>query len=243
MSDWFDFPSIAERVAHLRSLVPPSIRIVAVTKTISSSLMREAYGAGIRDFGESRLQEAIAKQQELADLDDINWHLIGHLQSNKAKQALQHFQWIHSVDSVAIAQRLNLLAAELKAPPKICLQVKLRPDPNKFGWTASELLNQLPLLQPLQHLSIQGLMTILPLGLSLAEQLETFQVAKDLAQSIRQHPQTPLSITELSMGMSSDYSLAIQAGATMIRPGRILFGERNKASPPSSAHVLGLDVE
>jgi PLP dependent protein len=232
MSDWFDLPSVAERVAHLRSLVPSSIRIVAVTKTIPSRLMREAYGAGIRDFGESRLQEAIAKQAELADLRDITWHLIGHLQSNKAKQALQHFQWIHSVDSLAIAQRLNVLAVELETPPKICLQVKLKPDPTKFGWTTSELLAQLPLLHGLQHLSIQGLMTILPLGLSLNEQLETFESVSDLARSIRRHPQTPLPMAELSMGMSSDYPLAIQAGATMIRPGRILFGERNGASSP-----------
>jgi PLP dependent protein len=237
MSDWSDLSSVTERVAHLRTLVPLSVRIIAVTKTITSELMREAYAAGIRDFGESRLQEAILKQEALADLSDISWHLIGHLQSNKAKQALQHFQWIHSVDSLAIAQRLNTLAADLKVPPKICLQVKLRPDPNKFGWAASELLDQLPLLQPLQHLSIQGLMTILPLGLSLPEQLETFQTARDLAQSICQHPQTPLPITELSMGMSSDYCLAIQAGATMIRPGRILFGERTEDSLLRSAYI------
>ncbi|WP_404785477.1 YggS family pyridoxal phosphate-dependent enzyme [Altericista sp. CCNU0014] len=228
MSDWSVLSSVAERVAHLRNLVPPSVRTIAVSKTVPSSLMREAYAAGIRDFGESRLQEAILKQQELADLSDIAWHFIGHLQSNKAKQALQHFQWIHSVDSLAIAQRLDLLAAELQVSPQICLQVKLKPDPNKFGWTAPELLEQLPLLQPLQHLRIQGLMTILPLGLSPAEQLETFQSVRDLAQTIRQHPDTPLPLTELSMGMSSDYALAVRAGTTMIRPGRILFGERKE---------------
>jgi PLP dependent protein len=226
MLDWSTFSSVTERVIHLRSLTPASVRIIAVTKTVSTDLMREAYGAGIRDFGESRLQEAIQKQQELADLPGITWHLIGHLQSNKAKQALQHFQWIHSVDSVAIAQRLNQLAANLPVPPKLCLQVKLSPDPSKFGWTAPDLLAQLPLLQPLAHLSIQGLMTILPLNLSQTEQLSTFQGVRDLAKTLTQHPQTPIPITELSMGMSSDFSLAIQAGATMIRPGRILFGER-----------------
>jgi PLP dependent protein len=229
MVDWSNFPSVTERIIHLRNTTPPSVRIVAVTKTVPVHLMREAYAAGIRDFGESRLQEAILKQQALVDLPGLTWHLIGHLQSNKAKQALQYFQWIHSVDSLAIAQRLNLLAANLKDPPKLCLQVKFSPDPNKFGWTAPELLAQLSQLQPLKHLSIQGLMTILPLNLSCPEQLKTFQAAKELAQQICQHPKTPLPITELSMGMSSDYPLAIQAGATMIRPGRILFGEREGA--------------
>lgn len=228
MVDWSHFPTVAERIIQLRHDVPPSVRIIAVTKTVPIPLMREAYGAGIRDFGESRLQEAIQKQQACADLPDITWHLIGHLQSNKAKQALQHFQWIHSVDSLAIAERLNQLSAELglETAPKLCLQVKLRPDPNKFGWTTQTLIEQLPQLHALKHLSIQGLMTILPLNLSPTEQLTTFQSVKDLAQSLRQHPQTPLPITELSMGMSADYALAIQAGATMIRPGRILFGER-----------------
>jgi PLP dependent protein len=227
MPDWSNFSSVAERVLHLRSITPDSVRIIAITKTVPTDLMREAYGAGIRDFGESRLQEAVQKQQELADLPGITWHLIGHLQSNKAKQALQHFQWIHSVDSVAIAQRLNQLAADLPMPPKLCLQVKLKPDPNKFGWTAPELLNNLPLLQSLAHLRIQGLMTILPLNLSLLEQLSTFQGVRDLAQTIRQHPHAAIPITELSMGMSSDFPLAIQAGATMIRPGRVLFGDRS----------------
>jgi PLP dependent protein len=226
MVDWSSFSGVTERVLCLRSITPPSVRIVAVTKTVPTHLMREAYEAGIRDFGESRLQEAIPKQQELADLPGIAWHLIGHLQSNKAKQALQHFQWIHSVDSVAIAQRLNQLAIDLPVSPKLCLQVKLRPDPNKFGWTAPELLDQLPLLQPLDRLRIQGLMTILPQGLSQTEQLSTFQSLRDLAQSIGSHPLAAMSITELSMGMSSDFLLAIQAGATMIRPGRILFGDR-----------------
>jgi PLP dependent protein len=232
MADWSNFSTVAERILHLRRDVPPSVRIIAVTKTVPVHLMREAYGAGIRDFGESRLQEAILKQQALADLSDITWHLIGHLQSNKAKQAIRHFQWIHSVDSMAIAQRLNQLSADLGIVPKLCLQVKLSPDPNKFGWTAQGLLEQLPSLHALKHLSIQGLMTILPLNLSPAEQLATFQAAKDLAQRLSQHPQTPLPLTELSMGMSSDYALAIQAGATMIRPGRILFGEREKNPSP-----------
>jgi PLP dependent protein len=227
MADWFDLPSVTERVAHLRQTIPPQTRIVAVTKTVSVELMREAYAAGIRDFGENRLQEAIAKQQVLADLTDVTWHFIGHLQRNKAKQAIAHFQWLQSVDTLALAQRLNLLAADLPTPPQICLQVKLRDDPSKFGWTPEALLSNLSDLHTCDALTIKGLMIILPFNLASAEQLQAFQEAQLLAQKIRQHPAHPLPITELSMGMSDDYLLAIQAGATMIRPGRILFGARS----------------
>jgi PLP dependent protein len=226
MADWFDLHSIAERVAHLRQTIPPQTRIIAVTKTVDPELMREAYAAGIRDFGENRIQEAIAKQQALAGLGDVAWHFIGHLQRNKAKQAIAHFQWLQSVDSLPLAQRLNLLATEVRSPPQICLQVKIRPDPTKFGWTPEDLLSSLAALQTCQNLDIKGLMIILPFGLSSAEQLQAFQDAQLLAQQIGRHPTTPLPITELSMGMSSDYLLALQAGATMIRPGRLLFGGR-----------------
>jgi PLP dependent protein len=227
MVDWFDFPSVAERVAHLRQTIPAQTRIIAVTKTVSVELMRAAYAAGIRDFGENRIQEAIAKQEVLADLRDVTWHFIGHLQRNKAKQAIAHFQWLQSVDSLALAQRLNQLAADMPTPPRICLQVKLRPDPSKFGWTPEELLSSLVDLQACKFLALKGLMIILPFGLSSEEQHQAFQDAQLLARQIRHHPTTPLPLTELSMGMSDDYPLAIQAGATMIRPGRILFGARS----------------
>jgi PLP dependent protein len=227
MVDWSSLASIAERVAHLRQTIPPQTCIIAVTKTVSIELMREAYAAGIRDFGENRIQEAIAKQQALADLQDVTWHFIGHLQRNKAKQAIAHFQWLQSVDSLSLAQRLNLLAADLPTPPRICLQVKLRPDPSKFGWTPEDLLSSLSDLQACHALAIKGMMIILPFNLSSQEQLQAFQEAQRLAQHIRQHPAHPLPLTELSMGMSDDYLLAVQAGATMIRPGRILFGVRS----------------
>jgi PLP dependent protein len=228
MLDWSSLPSVAERVAHLRQIIPPPTRIIAVTKTVDLALMREAYAAGIRDFGENRIQEAIAKQQALADLHDVTWHFIGHLQRNKAKQAIAHFQWIQSVDSLALAQRLNLLATDLPTPPRICLQVKLRPDPSKFGWTPEDLLSSLSDLQACNALALKGLMIILPFNLSSEEQLQAFHEARLLAQQIQQHATHPLPLTELSMGMSDDYPLAVQAGATMIRPGRILFGVRSR---------------
>jgi pyridoxal phosphate enzyme (YggS family) len=217
---------ITERIVNIRQQLPPGVRLIAVTKQVSVDAMREAYAAGVRDFGESKVQEAEAKLAQLGDLPDLNWHLIGHLQGNKAKKAVEHFQWIHSCDSLNLAQRLNRLAVELSMRPKICLQVKVAPDPNKYGWTVPELLADLSELDQCDALNIQGLMTILPLGLSQQESLEVFERTRELAEKIRQQNWSNLQMQELSMGMSNDYSLAVQAGATMVRLGRIIFGER-----------------
>ncbi len=217
--------SIPQRIQQIRQQIPPSVRLIGVTKQVSIEAMRQAYEAGIRDFGENRLQEALVKQEQLQDLADICWHFIGHLQANKAKKILEHFPWIHAVDSLKLAQHLNSIAADLPHPPQICLQVKVLPDPNKYGWQISELLADLPQLEHCQQLKIQGLMTILPLGLSNEQMLQAFETTTNLAQTINR--QSRLSMTQLSMGMSDDYRLAVQAGATMIRLGRVIFGERN----------------
>lgn len=218
--------SIPERIAQIRQQLPPDVRLIAVTKRVSVEAIREAYNAGVRDFGESQVQEAAAKQDELQDLPDITWHLIGHLQRNKAKKALTQFQWIHSCDSLKLTQRLNQLAGELAVSPQICLQVKIMPDPHKYGWTIPELLEILPELDQCKALQIQGLMTIPPLGLSSQETLGVFERTRDLADEIGQQNWSNLRMQQLSMGMSEDYALAIQAGATMVRLGRIIFGER-----------------
>jgi len=218
--------TIAERVLHIRQSLPPSVRLIAISKQMPASAMREAYAAGVRDFGESRVQEAEEKRSQLQDLPDITWHLIGHLQANKAQKALEIFQWIHSVDSLKLAERLNRLAAPLPQQPSICLQVKLLPDPNKYGWEVTDLLTDLPQLDTFEHLDIVGLMTILPLGLSDAEIFNTFDQTHTLANKIAQENWQRIRMNELSMGMSNDYPMAVQAGATMIRLGRILFGDR-----------------
>jgi hypothetical protein len=217
---------ITERIADIRQQLPAGVRLIAVTKQVSVDAMREAYVAGIRDFGESRTQEAEAKVAQLKDLPNLNWHLIGHLQNNKAKKALEQFQWIHSCDSLKLAQRLNRIAAELSLRPQVCLQVKVVPDPDKYGWTVPELLADLPELDQCDAIQIQGLMTILPLGLSQQESLAVFERTRELAEKIRQQNWSNLQMHELSMGMSGDYPLAMQAGATMVRLGRIIFGER-----------------
>ncbi|WP_338038477.1 YggS family pyridoxal phosphate-dependent enzyme [Neosynechococcus sphagnicola] len=151
---------LAERIAQIQQTLPPSVRLIAVTKQVESAVIRAAYVAGLRDFGENRVQEAIAKQLQLQDCPGITWHLIGHLQSNKVQKALGHFQWIHSVDSLKLADQLNHLATDLSQPPCICLQVKILPDPNKYGWTVPQLLADLATLNQYTHLDICGLMTI-----------------------------------------------------------------------------------
>lgn len=218
--------AIAHNLQTLRQSLPPQVRLVAVTKQVSIAAMRAAYAAGVRDFGESRIQEAAEKQEQLQDLPDVTWHLIGHLQSNKAARALELFQWIHSVDSLKLAQRLNQLAASRPIPPNLCLQVKILTDPTKYGWTVAELLADLPELDQLTAVNIMGLMSIPPYGLSDQETLAVFTQTRELAEKIRQQPWSHLRMDHLSMGMSNDYPLAIQSGATMIRPGRILFGDR-----------------
>lgn len=219
--------SISERIATIRASLPTSVRLIAVTKTVPTELMRYAYAAGIRDFGESRIQETASKQAELQDLSDVTWHLIGHLQSNKAKKALELFQWIHSVDNLQLAQRLNQLASQLGVNPQVCLQVKILPDANKSGWSVPELLADLSELNQCKNLQIQGLMTIPPAGLHDAEIINVFNHTNELAKEIQSQNWSHIKMQHLSMGMSGDYVLAVQAGATMVRLGTILFGQRS----------------
>lgn len=225
-----EFDLLKERIEKFRHTIPDSVRIIAVTKQVSTDAMRAAYAAGLRDFGENKVQEAEAKQEELKDLKDVTWHLIGHLQSNKAQKAIEHFQWIQSIDSLKLAQRLNRLAESCPTKLQVCLQVKMLPDPNKAGWTISDLLADLPSLSECRNLNIQGLMTIPPLGLESTQTIEVFHHTRDLAETIRQQTLPGIRMDQLSMGMSDDYLLAVQAGATMIRPGRVLFGSRKPAS-------------
>jgi pyridoxal phosphate enzyme (YggS family) len=219
-------------VEQIKKQIPDRVRIVAVTKKVSVDGIRQAYKAGLRDFGENRLQEAIAKQTQLEDLTDICWHFIGHLQANKAKKAIENFGWIHSLDSLNIAQRLNRLASEaikedvIQSPPQVCLQVKILPDPHKYGWEVEQLWKDLAAIDNLESLKVCGLMSILPLGLSEEEILAAFTQVNQLAQQIKAQKWSHITMNELSMGMSGDYLLAIKAGATMIRLGTIIFGMR-----------------
>jgi PLP dependent protein len=215
--------SIADNIETIRRDLPASVKLIAVSKYVSVAQMREAYAVGIRDFGESKIQEAQIKQQQLADLPDLRWHLIGHLQGNKVRKALQIFDWIHSVDSLKLVQQIDRVATELQISPNICLQVKILPDPDKYGWTVLDLISALPEVASCQQLQLRGLMAIPPLGLTTTQTAHFFEQVRDLRDQINQQAESCLHLSELSMGMSGDYLPAIVAGATMIRLGTIIF--------------------
>ena len=212
--------------------IPPTVTLIAVTKFLSVETIRAAYDRGLRHFGESRVQEAIAKQADLTDLPDITWHLIGHLQANKARKAVEHFDWIHSVDSLKLAERLDQAARALDRRPQCCLQVKLVPDPPKYGIDAADLGPLLPQFDQLTQLNIRGLMTIPPQGTDPATGRALFTAAQSLASTINQGGFNRLHIDQLSLGMSGDYPQAIACGATMVRLGTVLFGPRPPAPSP-----------
>ena len=212
---------INKRITQIRSEIPSSVSLIVVSKQQSVESIKEAYNSGIRDFAENRLQEALEKQEELKEYDDISWHFIGHLQTNKAKKVLENFNWIHSVDSLRLAQHLNQIIEKISASPYICLKVKAMPDPDKYGWLPETLWEDLHELEKCKNLMIRGLMTILPLNLSTNESLHAFQKVQTLAQDINE--KSSLFLKELSMGMSNDYLLAIQKNTTMIRLGRTIF--------------------
>lgn len=212
--------SAEDRLAAIQAQLPPGCRLLAVSKGQPAAAIRALAAAGQRSFAESRLQEAAAKQQELADLPDLDWHFIGRLQANKVRPVLRTFTTIHSVDSLALAERLARIAAEEQRAPQVLLQVKLRPDPSKGGFEPQELLRDWPQLQQLAPLQITGLMTIAPLALELQERRSLFQDCAALAGELGLH--------ELSMGMSGDWREAAASGSTWVRIGSALFGERQQ---------------
>ena len=212
--------AVEARLAAIQAQFPPGCRLLAVSKGQPAAAIRALAAAGQRSFAESRLQEAATKQQELADLPDLDWHFIGRLQANKVRPVLRTFTTIHSVDSLALAERLARIAAEEQRAPQVLLQVKLRPDPSKGGFEPQELLRDWPQLQQLAPLQITGLMTIAPLVLELQERRSLFQDCAALAGE--------LGLRELSMGMSGDWREAAASGSTWVRIGSALFGERQQ---------------
>ncbi len=209
---------LAERFAEVRRDLPPTCRLLAVSKGQGADVIREAVALGQRSFGESRLQEALGKQEQLKDLGPLDWHFIGRLQANKARAVLRHFGTLHSLDSLPLAERLQRIALEEGVAPVVFAQVKLRPDPGKTGFAADALRQAWPRLVDLAPLRLRGLMTLAPQGLEREERLALFQDCAALARE--------LQLPELSMGMSGDWREAVEAGATWIRLGSGLLGVR-----------------
>ncbi|NDG75703.1 MAG: YggS family pyridoxal phosphate-dependent enzyme [Synechococcaceae bacterium WB8_1B_136] len=216
--------ALAQRLQDLRAALPPSTRLLAVSKGHPAEQVRALAALGQRSFAESRLQEATPKQQLLADLTPLDWHFIGRLQANKARPVLRQFGTLHSVDSLALAERLARIAAEEGLSPAVFLQVKLRPDANKSGFSEAELRQAWPRLRELQPLRPLGLMTMAPLGLDAGERRRLFDDCAALARD--------LGLSELSMGMSGDWREAAAAGSTWVRIGSALFGAKPDPSQP-----------
>ena len=206
-----------DRWRQLHEQLPESARLLAVSKGHPAQAVRELAELGQRAFGESRLQEALPKQEQLADLA-LEWHFIGRLQSNKVRGVVRAFSVIHSLDSLALAERVSRIAGEEGCHPQVLLQVKLRPDPSKGGFSAAGLLEAWTALAALPHLSITGLMTMAPLEAQEADRRALFADCRALADR--------LGLADCSMGMSGDWPLAVQQGGTWLRIGSALFGPR-----------------
>jgi PLP dependent protein len=202
---------------------PGSVTLVAVSKTVSSEALRDAVAAGLDLLGENRVQEAAAK---VGEVPGARWHLVGPLQSNKAHPALEVFDAIESVDSVKLARRLDRLVPEIRSEARypILLEVNVDRDPAKAGFAPDAVDGALAELVELPHLELRGLMTVGRLTTDPAEARRTFVGLRELAERTRSR--WPALGAELSMGMSDDFELAIEEGATIVRVGRALFGER-----------------
>ncbi|WP_085697851.1 YggS family pyridoxal phosphate-dependent enzyme [Pseudomonas sp. B26(2017)] len=197
-----------------------SVRLLAVSKTKPAQALREAYAAGLRDFGENYLQEALGKQLELADLPLI-WHFIGPIQSNKTRSIAEHFAWVHSVDRLKIAQRLSEQRPADLPPLNICIQVNVSGEASKSGCTPQDLPALAQAISTLPHLKLRGLMAIPEPTEDRAEQDAAFAAVQKLQAGL------DLPLDTLSMGMSHDLESAIAQGATWVRIGTALFGARD----------------
>ncbi|NLZ60271.1 MAG: YggS family pyridoxal phosphate-dependent enzyme [Lentisphaerae bacterium] len=199
------------------------IKLLAVSKTIAAERILEAYEAGQRHFAENRVQELCAKTTVLPE--NINWHLIGHLQQNKVRAALQSNAIIHSVDSMKLLQRIKRIAEELQSKATVLLEVNISGEDSKFGLEPEQVE---PLLEICQEGAVKclGLMTIAPYQAEESELRRIFAALRELRDQLQQN--CGLSLPELSMGMSGDFEAAIAEGATMLRIGSAIFGERTQ---------------
>jgi pyridoxal phosphate enzyme (YggS family) len=203
---------------------PAQIRLLAVSKTFPADAVREAYALGQRAFGENYVQEAISKTEALSDLPDIEWHLIGPLQSNKAAAAAQRFGWVETVDRLRIAQRLAELRDAALPPLDVCIQVNISDEASKSGAAPADALALAEAISRFPRLSFRGFMGIARAGWEESVQREQFRTLRLLFEQARARG---LRVDTLSMGMSDDLEAAIAEGATEVRIGSALFGPRS----------------
>ena len=202
----------------VKNNIPSNVNILAVSKGFKSQEIKTIHDIGQNDFGESKFQEAFEKKLLLKDFKQIKWHFIGRIQSNKIRKIVQNFKYIHSVDSFEKLQKISNISCEEKKNPSIMLQVKFSDDPNKGGFSPDLLTSKWREIQQLKNITLKGLMSINPRGLSSKENSKLFRECRSLADT--------LQLPDCSMGMSGDWEEAIEAGSTWIRLGSLIFGER-----------------
>ena len=209
--------AIKQDIAHSK------VKIIAVTKYFGINAIKAGYEAGIRDFGESRAVEAIKKMEQLPQeiLKNSTFHFIGHLQTNKAGMVVEHFDVIHSIDSLKVANAVSKAACALNKREKILLQVNNAHEEQKFGYTKEQLKSELGEILKLEGIAVRGLMNIAPLGAEESELHRLFGDIREYRDELER--EFNIELPELSMGMSDDYKIALKEGATVIRIGRKLF--------------------
>ncbi len=216
---------VREQIAQAAAKVgrkADDIELVAITKTHPAEKIREAVEAGHTLFGESRVQEARAKIPELPS--NLRWHFVGHLQKNKIRHALPLFEMIHSVDSLALAEDINRIAEEEGMHPRVLLEVNVAGEGSKFGFHPEKLRNEMEPLLALPRLSIEGLMTIPPIAEEAEASRKYFIDLRELRDALEEN--FDLKLQQLSMGMTNDFAIAVEEGATLVRVGTAIFGER-----------------
>ena len=205
--------------------LPEDVLLIAVSKTKPESAIQELYDIGVRDFGENKVQELCSKYESLPK--DIKWHLIGHLQRNKVKYIVDKVHLIHSVDSVRLAKEIQSEALKKNVIVNILVQVNVASEESKFGLDTSETEEIVRTIASMSNIRIKGLMTIAPFVDEGEENREIFKKLKQLSVDIDGKNIDNVCMNVLSMGMSGDYTVAIEEGATMVRVGTSIFGERN----------------
>lgn len=228
--------SIASRVRQVESRIaeaatrrgrsPDEVTLVAVSKTWPVERLVEAWEAGIRHFGENRVQEAADKIAQWHHDRSATWHLVGHLQSNKVRVASHLFDWIQSVDSRRLGEALERAASDSGRRIPILIEVNYAGEPTKFGLPPDEVTPLLDILANAEHLEVRGLMTIAPFAANPEEVRSVFRGMRELRDRLRDRFPT-LVLPDLSMGMTEDYEIAIEEGATLVRVGRAIFGPRD----------------
>jgi len=204
---------------------PSAVRLIAVSKTFSADHVRAAFAAGQRDFGENKVQEALQKIEQTADME-MRWHLIGHLQSNKAKKAAKPFACIHSVDSVDLLEKLDEAAAAQGASPEILVQVDLAGEATKFGAPADEARRTVEAALNARALRLAGVMIVPPWNEDQEQTRPWFGRLRELRDSWIADGLPAAPLQQLSMGMSHDFEAAIEEGSTLVRVGTAIFGSR-----------------